>query len=1120
MATTWYISPTGSDSTGDGSIGNPMQTFNHVGVFMSSGDTLLARAGTYSENGIGVYFPNGTDWTTGATTIANYPGETVWISTWGGGAPVIQLTSKSYQIWDGISIRGDNAAPDTFNMLIEGCDHIRIKNSSNYRSSAAAIMVRQTYGPSTHIELINLTITDGDFNSSTTAPGYAIYFTSSLGDPTGTNQANLIDHCHVSGFTRRTYDFGLVINGSLDTLGGFTVSNNVFTGNSYGVYISDALTVSTIFYNNTVSGNTNNGVTIGSGSHGTRVYNNTIHGNGGWGILVGDGTGTSDTRTVSINNNSISSNTLGPIIVDTTDAGNSAVIAHNNFNGNGNGNVISDGNGLSTPTNTTTVAPAYTNAGTGDFTLAAGSGLIDIGVLLTEVTTDQVGTPRPSGSAYDIGAFEATSGGFTAIRQAIIDGLVSAQSETNGFNNKRSQISPTAVVRVNATTVQITLPPLVGYDITALEAITDTIPASALTGGVAIVATPALTVLAGATTGSTGTAVGAATAIGVGRVLATSVGISAGVAGVTASSTVSVPRGLSFPSSTATAVGRAAARSTGNAAGLAVVVGVLNQPGAHIGLAAGGSTAAAVGRAASIGTGSALGTSTATTLPRVVTSGALEMEFNGIGNGWTAVTDWRRNPGIQWHRGFPGTGVLDLVADIGTLTLTLDNSEQNSVQTPGYYSPDNNNCRLGFGLNARVRYSVGGVARFVGYIAAIDPVPGLKGPRYVNIEVESWMAVAARTRCNANLPVQLNKRGDEIFQLLIDAMAPGTGPPAVQRQGTLDIYPYTLDRLRDEQTLIRDEIYRVCTSGLDRCWERGDGTVVFESRAQRASVVASTDTFDDNSGFMPTRDRSGIVNNAQVTVHPRLPGASYVVMYSLNAPITLTPGQQITITGTWTDPDNPNVRVGAIDLLPLVAGVDYIVTGPSGNITSYVTVMTGLSGNATAFTITLGGSVTGMLTRLQQRGKPLYDYGPIVLTWANQASMLQNGVQQQSVDMAYQADQRFGLEAAQYIVSTASVLQTRVEGFRRVYGLSNTVELQRTVAREIGDRITITDPLTGINRTFFINAISETEVEGLLTTEWSLAPADITTFWMLDVPGRGELDITARLAFGLIVGNP
>jgi hypothetical protein len=62
--------------------------------------------------------------------------------------------------------------------------------------------------------------------------------------------------------------------------------------------------------------------------------------------------------------------------------------------------------------------------------------------------------------------------------------------------------------------------------------------------------------------------------------------------------------------------------------------------------------------------------------------------------------------------------------------------------------------------------------------------------------------------------------------------------------------------------------------------------------------------------------------------------------------------------------------------------------------------------------------------------------------------------------------------------------------------------------------------LTGINRTFFINAITETEVDSVLTTEWMLAPADVTTFWMLEVFGRSELDTTARLAFGLIVGNP
>jgi hypothetical protein len=1113
---TYYLATTGSDS-GSGAIGDPWLTFHATGSKLSAGDTLTVRGGTYDEAQIGDTFPNGSDWTTGAVTISAYPGETVWV--YPTSVPlnaVLLLQGKSFHIWDGISLRGDSMPPDTPNAQIDNSNHIRIKNSSNYRAACAGILVKQSIGQATAIELINLTVTNGDFNSSSTQPGHGIYFSSVLGNTTGANQANIIDSCRISGFTRSVNDAGVVIFGSPNTLGGFTVRNNVITGNYVGAFLGSATTVSNLFANNTVAGNTSHGVWILGDDTGTRVFNNTIHGNGGWGIQSGD---FSNVRTTAITNNSISSNTNGPIRISTADAGNSAVISYNNFNGNGNGNAISDGNGLSTPTNATTVAPAYVNASTGDFSLQGSSGLIDAGVFVSGVPTDQVGTTRPQGAAFDIGAFEFST--FSSFRQNILDGLVSAQSETNGFNAKHSQISASAVTRVSNTVVTIFLPPLVGYDITVLEQLTETIPASALAGGVAIVATPVITILpSGAVTSTTGTAAGLATVIGVGRTLATSVGVAAGVAGVTAVSTASVPRGLSFPSSTATAVGRAAARSTGVAAGLAIVSGILNQTSGHIGTVAGSSTAAAVGLAAARGTGNAAGTSFATTTPKTLTSGTIEMEFNGVGNGWTAVTDWRRNPGIQWHRGFPGTGVLDLVADIGTLNMTLDNSEQNSIQTPGYYSPDNVNCRPGFGLNARVRYSLGGVVRFVGYIAAIDPVPGLKGPRYVNVEVESWMAVAARTRCAPNLQVQLNKRGDEIFQLLIDNMVPGTGPPVVERHGTLDVYPYTLDRLRDEQTLVRDEIYRVCTSGLDRCWERGDGTVVFESRAQRASVVASTDTFDDNSGFMPTRDRFGIVNSVQTTVHPRLPGTSYVVMYSLNAPITLTPGQPVSITGTWTDPENPNVRVGAIDLLPLVASVDYIVTGPSGDITPYVTVATSLSGNATTFTVTLGGSVTGQLTRLQQRGKPLYDYGPIVLTWANQASMLQNGVQQQSVDMAYQADQRFGLEAAQYIVSTASVLQTRVEGFRRVYGLSNTVELQRTVAREIGDRIAITDPLTGINRTFFINAISETEVEGLLTTEWSLAPADITTFWMLDVPGRGELDITARLAFGLIVGNP
>lgn len=83
---------------------------------------------------------------------------------------------------------------------------------------------------------------------------------------------------------------------------------------------------------------------------------------------------------------------------------------------------------------------------------------------------------------------------FDGIRQAIIDGIVSAQSEGTGWNALRSSIPVTAVVRTSDTVVTITLPALPTYDITAQETITVTVPAVALAGGVAIVATPTFTV--------------------------------------------------------------------------------------------------------------------------------------------------------------------------------------------------------------------------------------------------------------------------------------------------------------------------------------------------------------------------------------------------------------------------------------------------------------------------------------------------------------------------------------------------------------------------------------------------------------------------------------------------
>ena len=93
----------------------------------------------------------------------------------------------------------------------------------------------------------------------------------------------------------------------------------------------------------------------------------------------------------------------------------------------------------------------------------------------------------------------AAGGAFDAIRQDIIDGLDSAQSETTGWNAEvRDKQGVAGVVRTSGTVVTITLDAQSGYNNSANETITVTVPASAHSGSGAIVATPTFDIVAAA----------------------------------------------------------------------------------------------------------------------------------------------------------------------------------------------------------------------------------------------------------------------------------------------------------------------------------------------------------------------------------------------------------------------------------------------------------------------------------------------------------------------------------------------------------------------------------------------------------------------------------------------
>lgn len=86
---------------------------------------------------------------------------------------------------------------------------------------------------------------------------------------------------------------------------------------------------------------------------------------------------------------------------------------------------------------------------------------------------------------------------FDATRQGIINGLNSAQSDTNGWNAVvRATQGVAGVVRTSDYVVTITLDAFASYDISSDETITVLVPESAISGDSAIVGSPTFTITA------------------------------------------------------------------------------------------------------------------------------------------------------------------------------------------------------------------------------------------------------------------------------------------------------------------------------------------------------------------------------------------------------------------------------------------------------------------------------------------------------------------------------------------------------------------------------------------------------------------------------------------------
>ena len=182
---------------------------------------------------------------------------------------------------------------------------------------------------------------------------------------------NLVYNCPDNGIILSSE-----LNGTQQSMTGISIYNNILYGNAVGFSVGSisvpANTFSFTFINNTIYNNSYGGITLGNASY---ILSGIVRNN----IIVG---------------------TSGNILTSLSGSGSQVVIDHNLFYNPGGYNASNIYG-----TNYIQADPLFNNPPT-DFSLQSGSPAINAGSATAAPATDYIGTSRPQGVGYDIGAYE------------------------------------------------------------------------------------------------------------------------------------------------------------------------------------------------------------------------------------------------------------------------------------------------------------------------------------------------------------------------------------------------------------------------------------------------------------------------------------------------------------------------------------------------------------------------------------------------------------------------------------------------------------------------------------------------------------------------------------------
>jgi hypothetical protein len=357
---TYYVSTTGSDTTGTGSISSPWATITHASGVVSPGDTVIVENGTYNIP------PGG--------SIGGSPGGDWAISSSGtSGNPITYIAQTKWQA----HLVGQGTGDGSTVIGVNGGYNI-IENFDITGTDAAGVILATTGTTASFNEAIGNYV--HDLVTPCDSNGGGALNTGGGGSYTGISNdsfyGNLIYNIQVpNGCGSVSTNFGIY-----EAVPYGTVANNIVLNVAGAAIQSWHAASNLIMFGNTVITN-EDGIIIGAG-------------NAPGGI-------TNDFSNVQ-NNITINSSYCGICEDGTTGTHNTYI--NNEVYNNANNIILQNGN---TATGTVTTAPVFVNnTGTpsGNYQQKAGSPGLGSGLSLAGILTDYLGQSRPQSGSTDIGA--------------------------------------------------------------------------------------------------------------------------------------------------------------------------------------------------------------------------------------------------------------------------------------------------------------------------------------------------------------------------------------------------------------------------------------------------------------------------------------------------------------------------------------------------------------------------------------------------------------------------------------------------------------------------------------------------------------------------------------------